>query len=323
MNDFLNQLVGLCAGRGGRLRLERRQLLEEFKRLPDKYEHKDECLSDCQLCMDVVSASANTGEDFERPSFLKSWEQPNHGITFRHRRKFPHFEKSIRSNSSVKVLNPLALLQIRPINPIWVPTQQAEQLQNFTIPPTWSGEHRTSFPPILLPVTSVLSRPNTVKIGRGHNEAAKKLTDANGPEVLKSSWGGNEFPTTVTESHRFHIEATIGPTHTINLRRRNTEPVLLDKFEADMKILTIKLIRERRVRREIVLGGPKNRHRVRVEVDAASTSPEEMEQARQLTTFRGDCGLQYQFLDAGKVDVYKDTRGTRGRPGRCYHGWGR
>jgi len=40
MNNLLNQLVGLCAGREALLRLERRQLLEKFKRLPENPEDK-------------------------------------------------------------------------------------------------------------------------------------------------------------------------------------------------------------------------------------------------------------------------------------------
>jgi hypothetical protein len=314
MNEILNQLVGLCAGRGGLLRLERRKLLEEFKRLPDNHEDKVECLLDCQLCMGFVSVLADTGKDFARRSFLKLWEQSNHEITFRHRQRSLGLAQPIRHDGMIKILDPFALLQIRPINSTSMPTQQSQHHRNFTIPPTWSGEHKASFPPTVLPVPSVLSRPKPCKIGRGHQEAAKRVTDINSVEALKLLPGRNGLP------HRFHTEATMGHTDIgVNLRRRNTKPVYLDKFEAEMRALTIKLIRERNFRHEIVLGGPENRHRVRVGADVAGTSPEEMEQARQSTTTRGHYGLPYQLSDAGKVDVYRNTHAMKGR--RDYRGW--
>jgi hypothetical protein len=314
MNDLLNQLVGLCAGRGALLRLERRQLLEEFKRLPENSEDKFECLSDCQIRMDFFSASADTGTDFERRSFLKPWEQPNHGITFRRMQKSPDLPKSTRRDSSIKILDPFGLLQTLPINPMRIPTQQGKHHQSFTIPPTWSGEHKASFPPAALPVPLVLSRPNPCKSSRGHQEAAKRVTNVNGLEALKPSQEANRPMSAVTDSHRFHIKPIMDHIDTgLNLRRSDTESVCLDKFEAEMKVLTIKLIRERYFRREIVLGGPENRYRIRVEVDAAGTSPEEMEQARQSTTIRGYYGLPYQHQDAGMADVYKNAHVMKGR----------
>ena len=314
VNDFLNQLVGLCAGRGGLLRLERRQLLEEFKNLPDSYEYKDECLPDCRLCMDSVSASADTGKDFERRSFLKPWEQPNHGITFRRTQKSLDLAKSIRLDNSIKVLDPFGLLQILPINPMSIPTQQSEHRQNFTIPPVWSGEHKASFPLTVLRVLSDPSRPNPRKIGQGHREAAKRGTDINGLGALKPSQGGSGLPSAVTGSHRFHTAATMGHSDTgVNPRRSDTKSVCLDKFEAEMKVLTIKLIRKGNFRREIVLGGLENRRWVRVEVDPACTSLEEMEQARQSTTILGYYGLPYQLPDAGRVDVYKNAHAMKSR----------
>jgi hypothetical protein len=108
-------------------------------------------------------------------------------------------------------------------------------------------------------------------------------------------------------------------TQGFNLRRSDLESVCLDKFEAEMRALTIKLIRERCSGREIVLEGPENRYRVRVEVDDAGTLPDEMEHARQSTTIRGLYGLPYQLQDAGRVDVYKNTHAMKGR--RCYRGW--
>ncbi len=313
MNDFLNQLVGLCAGRGALLRLERRQLSEQFKSLSEDDEHKDACLSDCQICMDLVSTSTDAGKDPEPRGFPRPWEQPNHGTAVR------QTSQTHRPAESVDLFDPYVLLRIQPI-PILMRTQQAQQLQKFTIPPTWSGKHKTSFPSIARHAPSVLPRSDPCKIGRNKQSSAKRVPDANSGEAVESPQRGNRLPRAVTDSHRFHAQATSGHTETVvSLRRRNSTSVCLDKSEANMKSLTIKLIRERRVRREIVLGGPENRYRIRVEVDAANTSPEELEQARQSTTFRADCRLQYQFPDAGRVDVYKTVHALKSR--RWYRGW--
>lgn len=314
MNGLLNQLVGLCAGRGGLLRLQRRQLLEEFKNLPDNYEHKDECLSDCQLCMDFVRASTHTGKDFERRSFLKPWEQPNHGITFRRRQKSPDLAKSTRHDENIKVLDPFGLLQTLPINPISIPTRQSKHCQNFTIPHSWSGEHKTSFPPILLPVRLRLPPQDGCRIGWGHQESAKKATHASGSEGSQCSLRGKRYSKADMNSNHVHVEPTEGNIDSrINLPQHTSQPVSLDNLEDKMTILTFKQIRERGLRRDIILGEPENRHRVRIEVDAADSSPEEMEQARQSTAFRGYYGLPYQFPDAGRVDVYMNAHAMKGR----------
>jgi hypothetical protein len=320
LNDLLNQLVGLCAGRGGLLRLERRQLLEEFKRLPENYEDKVEFLSDCQICMDFISASADAGADVDRRSFLKPWEQPNHGITFRRRQKPSDLPKSIRHDGSIKILDPFAFLHTLPITPMSIPTQQIKLHQNFTIPQTWSGEHKASFPPTVLPVPLVLPRQSPCKVGQGYQEADKRLGDGNGLGALKPSQGANRLPSAVTDSHRFHIKATMDHIDTgFNFRRSDTESVYLDRFEAEMRNLTIKLIKESCFRHETVLGGPGNPYRVRVVVDAVGASPEEIEQAKQSTTIRGHYGLPYQLRDPGRVNVYKNAHAmeTRG----YFRGW--
>jgi len=238
--------------------------------------------------MDFVGASANTGTDFERRSFLKPREQPNHEIKFRRMQKSPDLPKSTQHDSRIKTLDPFGLLQTLPINPMRIPAQQSKLHQNFTIPPTWSREHKASFPPAVLPVPLSPSCPNPCKSGRGHKEATKRVTDVNGLEVLKPSQGANRPTPAIANSHHINIKPIMDHIDTgLNLRRSDTESVCLDKFEAEMKVLTFKLIRERYFRREIVLGSPENRCRIRVKVDAASTSPEEMEQARQSTTIRG------------------------------------
>jgi hypothetical protein len=95
--------VGLCAGRGGLLRLERGQLLKKFRRLPENYDDKVEYLPDYQICKDFVNASPDAGTDFELRRFLKPWEQPNDGIAFRRRQKSPHLPKSTRLDDSIKI----------------------------------------------------------------------------------------------------------------------------------------------------------------------------------------------------------------------------
>jgi hypothetical protein len=309
MNDLLNQLVGLCAGRGGLLRLERRKLREEFKNLPDNYEHEGECLSDCQLCTDFVSVSADTGKDFERRSFLKPWEQPDHGITFQRRRKSLDLTRSTWHDDTMEVFDLFGLLQTLPINRMGMPAQESKHCQNFTIPHSWSGEHMASFPPIVLPVPLSLPPPDCCRIGRR----------ASGSEGSQWSLRGKRYSRTDMNSNHIHIEPIAGNRDTrINLPQHTSQPVSLDDFEAKMTILTFKEIKERGLRRDMILGGPENRHRVRIEVDAANNSPEEMEQARQSTTFRGNYGLPYQLPDAGRVHVYMNAHAMKGRG--CYRG---
>jgi hypothetical protein len=236
MNDLLNQLVGLCAGRGAFLRLERRRLLEELKSLLVNFEYKDECLSDCQLCMGV-SATADPSNNPERRSLLKPWEQPNHGIKFRYRQQFP------QPDESVEVFDPYELFRIRPI-PIHMRNQDAQQIQNFTIPPTLSGEHTTSFPSIVLSVPSVLFRSNPYKIGQCYQNPAKRATHVNSNETLSPSQKGNRLLPVTIDSHRFYIPTIMQYTDTgADLRRHSTTSVFLDNFEADMRVLTSKLIR--------------------------------------------------------------------------------
>jgi hypothetical protein len=221
MNHLLNQLVGLCAGRGALLRLERRRLLEEFKSLLDNFEYKDE--SDCQLCLGVVRATADPGNSPERRSPLRPWEQSNHGIKFRYRKQ------------RVDVFDPYELFRIRPI-PIHMRNQDDQQIQNFTIPPTLSGEHTTSFPSIVLSAPSVLFRSNPYKIGRSCQNPTKRVTHVNSNETLSASQKGNRLSPVPTDSHRFYIPAIMRRTDIgAGLQKHSTTSVFLENFEADMR----------------------------------------------------------------------------------------
>ena len=216
------------------MRLERQRLLEEFKSLLDNFEYKDESLSDCQLCLGVVRATTDPGNNSERRSLLRPWEQPNHGIKFRYRQQFP------QSDESVEVFDPYELFRIRPI-PIHMRNQDDQQIQNFTIPPTLSGEHTTSFPSIVLSAPSVLFRSNPYKIGRNYQNPAKRVTLVNSNETLSPYQKGNRLSLDPTDSHRFYIpvimrRADIGA----GLQKHSTTSVFLDNFEADMRVLTSK-----------------------------------------------------------------------------------
>lgn len=279
MTNLLNQLVGLCAGRGALLRLERRRLLEGFKSLPDNFEYKDEYIPDCQLCMDVVSATANSGNNPQRRSSLKPWEQPNHGIAFRHG---PHISQS---DESVETFDPYELFRIRPI-PIHMRDHHAQQLQNFTIPPASSREHTTSFPSIVMSAPSVLFRSNPYKIGRSYQNPVKRVTHTNSNEIPSSLQKGNKISPAVTDSHRFHTPAIIRHKDTsIDLQRHSTTSVFLDNFEADMRILTDKLIRQEILGVRLYCQDQRIDNESELRWMLPGASQEELEQARGVDDF--------------------------------------
>lgn len=317
MTNFLDQLVGLCAGRGALLRLNRRRLLEEFKSFQDNLEYKAECPSDCQLCMDAISGNADRSNNTERRSSFKPWEQPNHGIGFQHRPRI------LQPHKSVEALDPYELLRIKPIS-VHMPIQDAQQLHNTTISPTSSSECMASFPSTVMGPLPLLFRSHPCKIARSYENSANRATRSNSNEFLNPSQKRNGFPLADTDSHRYHTPAIMRHSETsAGLQRHTATSVLLDNFESDMKILTEKLILQQMSRREIIITGSVNRPRVRVEVNATGASLAELELARKSTTFRGDSGLRRRSSEAGMVDMYKKTHASRAMRRRWLRGQAR
>jgi hypothetical protein len=82
-DDTLNVLVGLCAGRGALLRIERKQTLKLFKRLSASETHIS--ILDDETWAAEVGGSV-VGEVEGHRSYLKPWAEPNFGVKFLYRR---------------------------------------------------------------------------------------------------------------------------------------------------------------------------------------------------------------------------------------------
>ena len=96
-NNIYDALIGLCAGRFGLLRIQRKQALKYFQSLPNLDESEETHGAD---------NSDNVGIKVTNPSFLYPWKKPKPGITFRYRISFDNPPLAISSAASSDSVSP-------------------------------------------------------------------------------------------------------------------------------------------------------------------------------------------------------------------------